>query len=127
MGKTPKYKSVKEYFNSLSGETRVTLNALRDVIQKTFPDCEELLNYDMPAYALVKGGKRDKQIMIAGYKTFVSLYVGNNILDRFAGELDDYTVGKASVQFTSGRPLPTELIVRIIKYKMQMIQRSATR
>lgn len=121
MKKIPKYKSVQEYFNTQSAETLVTLNALRNIIQKTFPDCKELLNYDMPAYALVKDGKRDKQIMIAGYKTFVSLYVGNNILDYFKDELKDYTVGKASIQFANGKPLPKELIVRIIRRKKQMI------
>ncbi len=121
MKKIPKYKSVQEYLNAQSSETLVTLLALRNIIQQTFPDCKELLNYDMPAYALKKDGKRDKQIMIAGYKTFASLYVGNNILEYFKDELKDYTVGKASVQFANGKPLPQELIVRIIRRKKQMI------
>jgi uncharacterized protein YdhG (YjbR/CyaY superfamily) len=120
MKKTSKYNSVQEYFNAQSAETLETLIALRNIIQKTFPDCKELLNYNIPAYALKKGGKRDKQIMIAGYKTFASLYVGNNILGHFKYELKDYTVGKASVQFANGKPLPKELIVRIIRRKNQM-------
>jgi uncharacterized protein YdhG (YjbR/CyaY superfamily) len=81
------------------------------------PDATELFNYDIPAYALVKGGKRDKQIMIAGYKTFVGFYTGTGVLEHFSKELASYKVGKASVQFPSNQPLPKALIIEIIKFK----------
>lgn len=76
----------------------------------------------MPAYALIKGGKRDKQIMIAGYKTFAGFYVGNNILGQFENELKGYTVGKASIQCPNSRTLPQELIERIILYKWETLK-----
>jgi uncharacterized protein YdhG (YjbR/CyaY superfamily) len=122
MSKTPKYKSVKEYFDSQLPETLKTLLALKEIIKNTVPDCEELLNYEMPAYALIKDGKRDKQIMIAGYKTFAGFYVGNNILNHFENELQEYIVGKASVQFPNEKVVPTELIKRIILYKLETIK-----
>lgn len=59
-----KSKSVEEYFESLSKDTKKNLLALRTIIKKAVPDVVELINYDIPAYALVEGGKRDKQIMI---------------------------------------------------------------
>jgi hypothetical protein len=63
-----KFKTVDEYIESLPKDTKRTLLALRAIIREAVPDATELFNYDIPAYALVKGGKRDKQIMIAGYK-----------------------------------------------------------
>lgn len=122
MEKTPKYHSVEEYFESQSADTLNALLALRSIIQESVPESEELLNYEMPAYSLTKGGKRDKQIMIAGYKKFVGFYVGNNILNHFESELADYTIGKASVQFPNDKPLPKELIKRIILYKLKSIK-----
>lgn len=122
MNKVAKYSSVEMYFESQPKETLITLLALREILQNTIPDCEELLNYEMPAYTLVKGAKRDKQIMIAGYKKFVGFYVGNNVLSNFANELEKYVVGKASVQFPIGQALPTELIIKIIKHKLNLIQ-----
>lgn len=122
MEKTPKYHSVEEYFKSQSADTLNALLALRSIIQESVPESEELLNYEMPAYSLAKGGKRDKQIMIAGYKKFVGFYVGNNILNHFENELADYTIGKASVQFPNDKPLPKELIKRIILYKLNSIK-----
>lgn len=59
--------------------------------------------------------------MIAGYKTFVGFYTGTGILERFAKELEDYKVGKASVQFPNNQPLPNRLIVEIIKFKKQTL------
>ena len=122
MNKVAKYSSVEMYFESQPKETLITLLALREIIQNTILDCEELLNYEMPAYTLVKGAKRDKQIMIAGYKKFVGFYVGNNVLSNFANELEKYVVGKASVQFPIRQALPTELIIKIIKHKLNLIQ-----
>lgn len=122
MAQIPKFNSVDEYFKSLSENSLETLLALRAIIQETVPNCTELLNYEMPAYALTEGGKRDKQIMIAGYKKFVGFYVGNNILNHFEKELKAFTVGKASVQFPVDKPLPKELIKQIILLKLNSVK-----
>lgn len=60
--------------------------------------------------------------MMAGYKKFVGLYVGTNILDNFEKELKEFKIGKASVQFPNNKPLAKELIIKIIKYKKQSIE-----
>lgn len=122
MTKTPKYQSVKEYFEQQPAETVKQLFALKTIIQEVVPEGEELLNYEMPAYSLTKGGKRDKQIMIAGYKKFVSIYVGNNILNNFQNDLTEFTVGKASIQFPIDKPLPEKLIRQIILYKLNNVK-----
>ncbi len=123
--KKKKFKTVDEYIASQPEDTRRTLLALRAIIMKAVPDATELFNYDIPAYALVKGGKRDKQIMIAGYKTFAGFYTGTGILERFSKELSGYKVGKASVQFPNNQPLPEALIVEIIKFKKKTLTDSS--
>lgn len=115
-----KFNSVDEYIKSQPPDTGKALHALRAIITKAFPDAIELFNYDIPAYALVKDGKRDKQVMMAGYKNFVGFYTGAGVLEHFAGDLKKFTVGVASVQFPNGQPLPKGLIVRIIKHKKSL-------
>ena len=119
MGGKLKFKTVDEYIESQPNNTKKTLSALREIIKKAVPDAAELFNYEMPAYALVEGGKRDKQIMIAGYKNFVGFYTGTGILENFSDELTGYKVGKASVQFPNNQPLPEDLIVKIIRFKKE--------
>jgi uncharacterized protein YdhG (YjbR/CyaY superfamily) len=125
MSAKKRFKTVDEYIESQPEDTRRTLLALRAIIMQTVPDATELFNYDIPAYALVKGGKRDKQIMIAGYKTFAGFYTGTGILEHFSKELAGYKVGKASVQFPNNQPLPKTLIVGIIKFKKETLTDSS--
>lgn len=125
MGVQKKFKTVDEYLDSQPEDTRKTLLALRALIMKAVPDATELFNYDIPAYALVKGGKRDKQVMIAGYKTFAGFYTGTGVLDRFSKELAGYKVGKASVQFPNDQPVPESLVVKIIKFKLKTLTDSS--
>jgi uncharacterized protein YdhG (YjbR/CyaY superfamily) len=125
MSAKKKFKTVDEYIESQPEDTKRTLLALPAIIRKTVPDATELFNYDIPAYALVKGGKRDKQIMIAGYKTFAGFYTGTGILEHFSKELAGYKVGKASVQFPNDRPLPETLIGEIIRFKKKTLPGSS--
>lgn len=115
------FKTIDEYLECQTKDTKETLLALRAIIKKAIPDATELLNYNMLAFALVAGGKRDKQIMVAGYKTFVGFYTGNGILEHFSKELAGYRVGKASVQFPSNQPLPEDLIAEIIGFKKSLL------
>jgi uncharacterized protein YdhG (YjbR/CyaY superfamily) len=121
MVKTSKFKTVEQYIRKQPLETQTALQALRKIIKKAAPDAVELINYDIPAFALAEGGKRDKQIMIAGYKTFVGFYTGTNILEHFSSRLSDYKVGKASVQFPNNKRLPEKLIIEIVRYKQKQI------
>ena len=114
-----KFKTVDEYIKSQPNDTQKNLLTLREIIKKAVPDIQELFNYAIPAYALVEGGKRDKQIMIAGYKNFVGFYTGTGILEHFADELTGYKVSKAAIQFPNNQPLPEKLIVKIIRFKKE--------
>ncbi len=106
MAKKTKFESVNEYISNQPLGTQQALQELRKIIKKAAPKATELINYDIPVFALIEGGKRDKQVMMAGYNTFVGFYIGTNILENFSSQLSDYTVGKASVQFPNGQTLP---------------------
>jgi uncharacterized protein YdhG (YjbR/CyaY superfamily) len=117
MSPSKKFKTVDEYLEDPPEKTKNNLLALRAIILEAAPDATELFNYEMPAYALVKGGKRDKQIMMAGYKSYAGFYVGSGILDHFSKDLAGFKVGKSSVQFPNDIPLPKNLIAKIIDFK----------
>ncbi len=122
MTQASKHNSVQDYFESQPADTLERLCALRKIILATVPEAEEVLNYQMPAYALVKGGKREEQVMMAGYKKFVGFYVGNDILPHFEKNLQGFVVGKASVQFPHNQPLPEDLIKSLILHRLKQIK-----
>ncbi len=86
----------------------------------------ELLNYNIPAYTLTENGKRAEQIMIAGYKKHVGLYPHPTTIEKFDAELSEYKRAKGSVQFPLNKPLPKELIEKMIRYRMELLNKQNT-
>ena len=115
------YKTIAEYINDQPVETREALAELRICILTAAPFATELFNYGIPAFSLVKGGKRDQQIMIAGYKNHVGLYPHPTVMEKFTDELKYYKQGKGSVQFPVNKPLPKELVIRMIKFRIKLL------
>jgi uncharacterized protein YdhG (YjbR/CyaY superfamily) len=92
-------KIVDDYIENQPEQTKKVLLELRSYILEADPNAIEMLNYNIPAFALVKGGKRQQQMMIAGYKKHVGLYPHPTVMEYFRNELKGYEKGKGSVQF----------------------------
>jgi uncharacterized protein YdhG (YjbR/CyaY superfamily) len=122
-GPMPNYKTIDDYIASQSAEVQETLSELRSIIKEAAPDAIEVLNYKVPSFTLVPGGKRDQQIMIAGYTKFVSFYPFPTTMERFSDELKEFKTGKGSVQFPLGQPLPRDLIIRMVKFRKEEIMK----
>ncbi|SFW77266.1 Uncharacterized conserved protein YdhG, YjbR/CyaY-like superfamily, DUF1801 family [Sinomicrobium oceani] len=115
------YQSVNAYFDAQPEATRKALSILKACILEAVPDAAELINYNIPAYALVKNGKREQQVMIAGYKKHVGFYPHPTTMEKFDRALSGYTKGKGSVQFPLDKPLPKDLIVRMVRYRRALL------
>lgn len=113
--------SVDDYIKEQPESTQRALEEIRMFIYEAVPEAIELFNYNIPAYALVKGGKRDQQVMIAGYKNHIGFYPDPTVMEHFSEELKEYKTGKGSVQFPVNKPLPKDLIIRMVKYRKSLI------
>lgn len=118
--------SVEKYFNIQPKITRDYLKELRNCIFEAAPQAQETINYKIPAYALTINGKRDHQIMIAGFKKHVGLYPHPTVIKHFNRELKDYKQGKGSVQFSLDKPLPKKLIVRMVAYRLKLLSKESS-
>lgn len=116
-----KINSVEEYFNSQPEKVKNALLSIKQCILTVVPEAKELFNYNIPAYALIEGGKREQQIMIAGYKNHVGLYPHPTTIEKFEEELKDYKKGKGSVQFLLDKPIPNDLIIKMVEYRLSLI------
>jgi uncharacterized protein YdhG (YjbR/CyaY superfamily) len=121
--KDNQFKTVQEYIEAQPERTRRALSELRRFILEAAPGAIEMFNYNIPAFALVEGGKRDQQIMMAGYKNHVGLYPHPLVMEKFEKELDAYKRGKGSVQFPIGQTLPEDLIKRMITYRLELLKK----
>lgn len=117
----PNFETVDDYIANQPKELQEVLQELRSIIKEAAPDSIEVLNYKVPSFTLVQGGKRDQQIMMAGYSNFVGFYPFPTTIAEFSNELKDYKQGKGSVQFPLDKPLPKDLIIRMVKFRREEI------
>ena len=119
-----KYQTVNVYIEEFSEEVQEKLKKLRELIYEVVPEAVETFNYGVPAYTLIDGGKREEQIMMAGYKKHIGLYPHPTTIEHFSKELSKYKNGKGSVQFPLDEELPEELIIEMIRYRYKLILES---
>ena len=94
-------------------------------IFKVVPTATALMNYNISAFALFKGGKRDKQIMIAAFKNHIGFYPKPFVIEYFSSELEGYKFAKGSIQFPLNDPIPEKLIIKKVSFafeKMKVIR-----
>ncbi len=119
----PTFETIDDYIGSQPVEVQAILQELRSIIREAAPGTTEILNYKVPSFTLVDGGKRDQQIMMAGYAKFVGFYPFPSTLSEFSNELKEYKQGKGSVQFPINKPLPKELIIRMVRFRKEEIEK----
>ena len=120
-GPMPNFVTINDYIANQPREAQKVLKELRSIIKEAAPDAIEILNYKVPSFTLVQGGKRDQQIMMAAYAKFVGFYPFPTTMAEFSDELKDYKQGKGSVQFPLNKPLPRNLIIRMVKFRREEI------
>lgn len=108
---------VDKYIAEFSVEVQDILQTVRAIILNTAPDALEKLAYGMPGYKL----KGKPLVYFAGYAKHVGLYATPMAHEAFADELKGYKQGKGSVQFPLNKPMPYDLIKRIIEFKMKQL------
>lgn len=116
------YKTIDEYIDDQPERTKKALSTLKKCILKAAPNVKELFNYNIPAFSLVENGKRELQIMIAGYKNHVGFYPHPTTIEAFSERLNDYKHAKGSIQFTFDKPIPCELIIEMVQYRRNLIR-----
>lgn len=109
------------YISAQLPETQRALEELRSYIRLAAPNASELLNYNIPAFALVEGGKRDQQIMIAGYAKHVGFYPHPDVIAAFSNQLTGYKFAKGSIQFPVNKPIPKELVIEMVKRRLSQL------
>jgi uncharacterized protein YdhG (YjbR/CyaY superfamily) len=106
------FESIDEYIIKFPPETQEILRMLRKVIQESAPDAKEKISYQMPTFVL-----HGNLVHFAAYKNHIGFYPAPGGIDAFKQELSEYKGAKGSVQFPKDKPLPYELISRIVKFR----------
>ena len=105
---------VDEYIAGFPKDTQKLLEQLRAAIIKAAPGAEEAISYQMPAYKY-----HGMLVYFAGYKNHIGFYPTASGIETFKKELSVYKGAKGSVQFPLDKPLPLQLVTKIVKFRMK--------
>jgi uncharacterized protein YdhG (YjbR/CyaY superfamily) len=105
--------TVDEYIAGFSGEAKERLLALRRVIREAAPDATEKISYGMPTFVL-----HGNLIHYAAHQHHIGVYPMPTGVEAFKDDLSEYQTAKGSVQFPLDRPMPYDLIGRIVRYRV---------
>src|SRR6266542_545881 len=107
----PVSKTVDEYMARVPAKFRTALQRLRKTIKAAAPDAEEIISYQMPAF------RQDGMLVYyAAFKDHCSFFVASaGLRHQLSAELKPFETGKGTLRFTPERPLPADLVTRIVK------------
>lgn len=108
-----KIETIGAYILNFSPEIQEILETLRKVIKESAPDAEEKISWQMPTFVL-----HGNLVHFAAHKNHIGFYPGPSGIAEFKHELSEYKGAKGSVQFPLNKPLPYELISRIVKFRV---------
>lgn len=106
--------NIDAYIAEFPEAIREVLEAVRHTIQKEAPAARETIGYGIPTFKL--NGRN--LVHFAGYKKHVGFYPTPVAAAAFKKELSPFKTGKGSVQFPLDKPMPLDLISRIVRYRL---------
>ena len=110
---TNKIPEVDAYITGFPKETQMLLQQLRATILKTAPRAREVISYKMPAYK-----QNGILVFFAGYKNHIGFYPTAAGISEFKKEIAEFKNSKGAVQFPLDKPLPLQLITKMVKFKV---------
>lgn len=104
---------IDDYLAGVDGPAHERLAELVALVRETAPEASEKISYQMPTWYL-----NGNLVHVAAFTRHVSLFPGPEGVAAFEGELAGLVHSKGTIQFALDRPLPTELIRRIVEFRV---------
>jgi len=107
------FASIDQYIATFPEETQKILEELRATIKAAAPDAVEKISYQIPTFF-----QEGNLVHFAAHKNHIGFYPTPSGIQAFEGELSVYEGAKGSVKFPIDKPLPLELIGKIVKFRV---------
>lgn len=114
MGVIQKSKEIDAYIAGFPPDVQEILEKIRLTIRYAAPDAAETFSYQMPTFTL-----KGNLVHFAAFKKHIGFYPAPTGIEAFKDELSVYEGGKGSVQFPLDKPMPLDLIRRIVEFRVK--------
>ena len=107
---------VDAYLATLPDDRRAAMQTLRETIRAAAPEADEVITYKMPGFRL------DGRFFVSydAYKRHYSLFpASDGVVTELGDEIRPYLAGRGTIRFPADRPIPTDLVRRIIEIRLR--------
>jgi len=105
--------NIDDYLENFPPQIQEILKELRSTIKRAAPDADEKISYQMPTFY-----QKGNLVHFAAYKNHIGFYPAPSAILLFKNELSEYKNAKGSIQFPLDKPLPLDLITRIVTFRV---------
>jgi uncharacterized protein YdhG (YjbR/CyaY superfamily) len=119
----PAPKNIDEYIAGFPNDVQEILERIRMTIRKAAPDAEETISYQMPTFTL----KGNYLVYFAAFKKHIGFYPAPLGNAEFKEDLSVYETGKGTVKFPLDKPIPFDLISKIVMFRAKENLAKATK
>lgn len=109
-----KFNTIDDYIAAYPDEIRKILEEIRTTIRVAAPGARETISYGMPTFYL-----KGNLVHFAAFKNHIGFYPTPSGIDTFKKELSIYEGAKGSVQFPLEKPVPLDLIRKIVEFRVK--------
>jgi len=112
-----KNNEIDQYIEKYPPEVQLLLTEIRQLIHLTIPEAGEKISYRIPAFYL------DKILVYFGaFKKHIGFFPTAYVINEFKEDLNEYKYSKGSVQFPISKPMPVELIKKMLICRLAKIE-----
>jgi uncharacterized protein YdhG (YjbR/CyaY superfamily) len=108
------YKTIDEYIARADETVRPKLEQIRRVIKAAAPEAQEAISYSMPAFK-----QNGVLVYFAAFRDHVGFFPTASGVANFKKELAEYDTSKGTIRFPLDKPIPFELIEKIVKFRVK--------
>ena len=105
---------IDEYIASFPKDIQEILEKIRITIRKAAPDAEETIKYQLPTFTL-----KGNLVHFGAFKKHIGFYPTPTGTEEFKNELSVYEGAKGSVRFPLDKPIPFDLISKIVEFRVK--------
>ena len=107
--------SIDEYIAGFPADTQKALQEMRALIRAAAPEATESISYAIPTFDL--NGRH--LVHFAGYAKHIGFYPIPSGIEAFKQDFAPYKQGRGSVQFPLSQALPSDLIRRVVEFRVE--------
>lgn len=110
----PVYRTIDEYIALHPPQVQGILQKVRRIIHEAAPEATEAIKYGIPTFIL-----QGNLVHFGAFKEHLGFFPTPSGIEAFQDELAKYAQSKGTIRFPYNRPIPYDLITRVVKARVK--------